>query len=47
MNTNWKEMGFATEKEYTDFLNTKVKELIDMIKANPKLLDVFKRLYDR
>ena len=44
---NWKEMGFKSEKEYTKFLNDKSKGLMDKIKNNPKLLDVFKRLKDK
>ena len=44
---NWKEMGFKSEKEYTKFLNDKSKGLMDKIKNNPKLFNVFKRLKDR
>ena len=45
--SNWKEMGFKSEKEYTKFLNDKSKGLMDKIKNDPKLLNVFKRLKDK
>lgn len=44
---DWKKMGFKTEKEYTDFLDMKMKNLMDKIENNPELLGVFKRLKDR
>ena len=44
---NWKEMGFKSEKEYKEFLNNKAKGLMDKIKNDPKLLNVFKRLKDK
>jgi hypothetical protein len=47
METHWNKMGFKDEKEYNDFLQTKMEELINKIKNNPKLLGVFKRLNDR
>jgi hypothetical protein len=47
MAPDWKKMGFNGEKEYNDFLQTQMEKLINKIKNNPKLLDVFKRLNDR
>ena len=47
MKTDWKEMGFNSEEEYNKFLETKMKELLDKIKGDPKLLAVFKRLNDK
>lgn len=44
---DWKAMGFKSEEDYKKFLDTKMKELLDKIQNNPKLLDVFKRLYYR
>ena len=44
---DWKKMGFATEAEYIKFLDDKMKSLLDKIKNDPKLLNVFKRLFDR
>ena len=44
---NWKEMGFETEKEYKDFLKMKMDSLLNKIKNDPELLDVFKRLKDK
>ena len=41
---DWKKMGF---KSYDEFLETKMKDLMDKIKSDPKLLDVFKRLKDK
>jgi hypothetical protein len=40
-------MGFKSEKEYTQFLENKLEALMDMIKGNPELMDVFKRLKDK
>ena len=40
-------MGFKSEKEYTQFLENKLETLMDMIKGNPELMDVFKRLKDK
>ena len=37
----------VSEKEYTKFLNDKAKGLMDKIKNDPKLLNVFKRLKDK
>jgi hypothetical protein len=34
-------------KEYKDFLDQKAKDLLDKIKNDPKLLNVFKRLHDK
>ena len=44
---DWKKMGFKTEKEYTEFLDVKMRDLIDKIKNDPELLNVFKRLKDK
>jgi hypothetical protein len=44
---NWKKMGFKSEAEYKKFLDDKMKTLLDKIKSDPKLLNVFKRLFDR
>ena len=40
-------MGFKSEKEYKVFLDQKMKDLLDKIKNDPKLLNVFKRLNDK
>ena len=37
----------VSEKEYTKFLDNKLKGLMDKIKNDPKLLNVFKRLKDK
>ena len=47
MAPDWRKMGFNDEKEYNDFLQTHMEKLLNKIKNNPKLLDVFKRLNDR
>jgi hypothetical protein len=47
MEMNWKKMGFKSEKEYKVFLDQKMKDLLDKIKNDPKLLNVFKRLNDK
>ena len=44
---NWKKMGFKSEAEYKKFLDDKMKTLLDKIASDPKLLNVFKRLFDR
>jgi len=44
---NWKEMGFESEKEYKDFLKTKMDSLLNKITNTPELLDIFKRLKDK
>ena len=44
---DWKKMGFKSEKEYNDFLDQKMNDLLAKIKNDPKLLNVFKRLNDR
>jgi hypothetical protein len=44
---DWKKMGFKSEEEYNKFLDDKAKKLIDKIKNDPKLLNVFKRLKDK
>ena len=44
---NWKKMGFKSEAEYKKFLDDKMKTLLDKIGSDPKLLNVFKRLFDR
>jgi hypothetical protein len=47
MKMDWKKMGFKSEKEYNNFLDQKAKDLMDKIKNDPKLLNVFKRLNDK
>jgi hypothetical protein len=47
MKMDWKAMGFDSEEEYHKFLEMKMKELLDKIKGDKKLLDVFKRLNDK
>ena len=47
MMMDWKKMGFKSEKEYNDFLKMKMDNLMDKIKNDPKLLNVFKRLNDK
>lgn len=52
INTNdnepfYKKMGFESEEEHDLFLKTKLDKLMDMIKSDPELLNVFKRLKDR
>jgi len=47
MEMNWKKMGFKSEKEYNDFLDQKMNDLLNKIKNDPKLLNVFKRLKDK
>ena len=47
MEMNWEKMGFKSKEDYEKFLKTKMKDLLDKIKNDPKLLDVFKRLHDR
>jgi len=39
--------SFKTEEEYNQFLKRKMDELINLIKNDTKLLNVFKRLKDR
>jgi len=47
MKIDWKAMGFDSEEEYNKFLEMKMKDLLDKIKGDPKLLAVFKRLNDK
>jgi len=44
---DFKKMGFNSEKEYNDFLDKKMKDLMDRIKNDEELLNVFKRLKDK
>ena len=44
---SWKKSGFKSEEEYNKFLDTKMKDMMDRIKSDPKLLNVFKRLKDK
>ena len=44
---DWEKMGFKSDEDYKKFLDTKMKDLIDKIKNNPELLNVFKRLHDK
>jgi hypothetical protein len=41
---DWKKMGFKTEEEYKKFLKEKWENLLQKIKNDPRLLNVFKRL---
>jgi hypothetical protein len=43
----WKKSGFKSEEEHNKFLDTKMKDMMDRIKSDPKLLNVFKRLKDK
>jgi len=47
MKMDWKKMGFKSKEDYDKFLDTKMKDLMNKIKNNPELLDVFKRLKDK
>lgn len=38
---------FNTEEEYNQFLRDKMDQMLDKIKSDPKLLNVFKRLNNR
>jgi hypothetical protein len=44
---DWKKMGFESNEDYQKFLDTKMKDLINKIKNNPELLNVFKRLHNK
>ncbi len=44
---DWLKMGFKSEKEYNNFLITKMNQLMSKIKNNPELLNVFKRLNNK
>jgi hypothetical protein len=44
---DWKKMGFESNDDYQKFLDTKMKDLLDIIKNTPDLLNVFKRLHDK
>jgi hypothetical protein len=44
---DWEKMGFKSEEEYNKFLKDKMEAMLDRIKSNPELLNVFKRLNDR
>ena len=44
---NWEKMGFKSEEAYNKFLRDKMDEMMDKIKSDPKLLNVFKRLKDK
>jgi hypothetical protein len=46
-NMGWKKMGYKSEAEYKAFLDKKMNDLMDKIKNDPKLLNVFKRLKDK
>jgi hypothetical protein len=47
MNLNFKKMGFNSEEEYNDFLDRKMENLMNRIKNDEELLNVFKRLKDK
>jgi len=44
---SWKKSGFKSEEEYKKFLDSKMKDMMNRIKSDPKLLNVFKRLKDK
>jgi hypothetical protein len=44
---DWKKMVFESNDDYQKFLDTKMKDLLDIIKNTPDLLNVFKRLHDK
>jgi hypothetical protein len=44
---DWQNNGFKSEKDYHNFLREKMDSLMNRIKNNPELLNVFKRLKDR
>ena len=44
---DFKKMGFKTKEEYNKFLDDKMNDMMDKIKSDSKLLNVFKRLKDR
>jgi hypothetical protein len=47
MKMDWLKTGFKSEKEYNNFLITKMNQLMSKIKNNPELLNVFKRLNNK
>ena len=47
MEMDWKKMGFKSKEDYDKFFFIKTKDLMDKIKHNPELLDVFKGLKDK
>jgi Txe/YoeB family toxin of Txe-Axe toxin-antitoxin module len=46
-NEFWKDNGFNTKEEYNQFMQKKIGELFKMIKDDPKLIAVFKRLANK
>ena len=44
---DWQKNGFKSEKDYHNFLQEKMDSLMDMIKSDSELLNVFKRLKDK
>ena len=40
----WKDNGFATKEAYNRFMTEKIEELFKIIKSDPELVAVFKRL---
>jgi hypothetical protein len=40
----WKVYGFAAKEEYNAFMMQKIEELFTIIKNDPELVAVFKRL---
>jgi hypothetical protein len=40
----WKDQGFNTKEEYNQFMTEKIEELFTIIKSDPELIAVFKRL---
>ena len=46
-NEFWKDNGFNTKEEYNQFMHQKMEEMFAMIKNDPQLLAVFKRLANK
>ena len=44
---DWQNNGFKSEKDYHNFLREKMDSLMNRIKSDSELLNVFKRLNDR
>ena len=44
---DWQKNGFKSEKDYHNFLREKMDSLMNRIKSDSELLNVFKRLNDR
>jgi len=44
---DWQNNGFKSEKDYHNFLREKMDSMMNRIKSDSELLNVFKRLNDR